>query len=151
MYLNPDCKLHNSLIPIETLTRLSSNDIASIVGTQCPGVNTEHATDYLWSFQTVPLQELRYSNEDGEEPDGGWEAAYIRHKINDDECVKNGSPEYAGRQEWLKTWCLDTRIYPLYIVAEGNSYRILDGYHRLAGAFYAGIEAVACFVGHPSR
>lgn len=147
MYLVSDCRLNGNIIAIETLPELSSDDITNIVGIQSPGAHTDNANDYIWSFQTIPLQDLRYSNEDGDEPDGGWLAAYNRHKLSDEENVKNGSPQYAGRQEWLRQWCQDTRLYPLFIVLEDNQYRILDGYHRLAGAFHGCIENVACFVG----
>jgi hypothetical protein len=32
---------------------------------------------------------------------------------------------------------------------EDGQYRVWDGYHRLAGAFWYGIEEVATFVGCP--
>lgn len=138
---------YGNLISVKELNSLTSDQISDIVGIQSPGDSLEYSNQYHWSFQIIPLDNLRYSNEDGEEPDGGWEEAYIRHKKSDDENVKNGSPEYAGRQEWLKKWAEDTRIYPLYFIKENDKYRILDGYHRLAGAFFEKVSNVACFVG----
>lgn len=149
MYLEKDCNLNGEFIKIDDLSVLTSKDISKIIGVQNPGANLEYSEKYDWSFHMIPIEQLRYSNEDGDEPDDGWESAYFRHKKNDDENVKNRSPEYAGRQEWLTEWAKDTRKYPLYIVQEDDRYRLLDGYHRLAGAFFEKITHVACFVGKP--
>jgi hypothetical protein len=108
----------------------------------------ESADDFVWRFATMDISELRHATEDGEDPEGGWEEAYARHALADAEAVKNGSPEYAGRAQWLKhVWGKDTRIHPLYVVHEEGSHRLLDGYRRLAGAFHFRINPVAVLIG----
>ena len=144
-----DCYLNGVPLAKDELASLSSEDIAAIVGFQMPGDALEDTSDYAWSFEMLPLDLLRFSNEDGEEPEGGWKAAYLRHQESDREAVANGSIEYEGRAEWLAEWSRDTSIYPLYIVTEDDGYRLLDGYHRLAGAFWHGVEEVAVFLGSP--
>lgn len=144
-----DCNLNGSVLECSSLSGLCSDDIEKIVGCQMPGDNLDDATDYDWKFCFIPLNDLKHANEYGEEPEGGWKAAYLRHKQSDQQAVDSGSPEYAGREQWLKHWCQDTRIYPIFVVKENDEYRILDGYHRLAGAFWFGIDKVACFVGCP--
>lgn len=144
-----DCNLNGVPLVKDELASLSSEDIAAVVSHQMPGNALEDASDYSWSFEVLPLDTLRFSNEDGEEPEGGWKAAYLRHQQSDREAVAAGSVEYEGREEWLAEWAKDTSIYPLYIVAEDNGYRVLDGYHRLAGAFWHGVEEVAVFLGSP--
>lgn len=142
-----DCSLDGSPIPLDRLALLSSVQIADIVSTQQPGDCQDHADDYDWSFHLIPIQDLRCCNEDGEEPEGGWKRAYQRHQESDRAAVSGGSPEYAGRQKWLRTWSFDTAIYPIFVVLEGGQYRLLDGYHRLAAAFWHDTAKVFAFVG----
>lgn len=145
----PDCNLDGESLRIDQLHELSSDNIARIVGVQAPGNDLDDADDYTWAFQIVKLNELRHCAEDGDEPDGGWKAAYLRHQESDRIAVLEGSPEYEGRAEWLEEWSGNTAIYPLFVVTEGNQYRILDGYHRLAAAFWHELQEVAVFVGSP--
>ncbi len=143
----PDCNLDGHTIPLSVIHHLSSEAIARIIGKQQPGNRLEDSNQYTWSFKEIPLEELRCSNEDGEEPSGGWKAAYLRHKKSDDLAIAQGSPEYAGREQWNKKWCENTAIYPLYVVVEEGQYRLLDGYHRLASAFWNELPTVYAFVG----
>jgi len=143
-----DCSLNGARIALVDWSKLSSDELAQVVGVQEPGGTAEHPQDYDWEFTTLATDELRLATEDGDEPEGGWREAYLRHTAADAEAVSLGSPEYAGREQWLRTWCEDTRIYPLYLVDEGG-YRLWDGYHRLAGAFYLGAERVAVVLGRP--
>ena len=144
-----DCGLDGLPIPLDQLAIISSVQIANIVSTQQPGNGQDHADDYDWSFQIISIQDLRCCNEDGEEPDGGWKRSYLRHQESDRAAVSSGSPEYAGRQDWLRTWSNNTAIYPIFVVMEDGQYRLLDGYHRLAAAFWHGIDKVSAFVGRP--
>lgn len=144
-----DCHLDGTPIPLDQLCLLDSKTLAKIVGQQQPGEHLECSSNYHWSFQCLALEKLRYSNDFGEEPDGGWKQAYLRHAQSDETAVKNGSPEYAGRQKWVQHWCQDTRIYPLYVVFEEGQYRLWDGHHRLASAFWHEIETVYVFLGVP--
>jgi len=144
-----DCNLDGEPLLTTQLHTLSSDEIVRVVGNQSPGGQDEDADDYSWSFQRIRLEDLRCCNEDGEEPEGGWKAAFARHLKSDAEAVAAGSPEYAGRAEWIEEWCKDTAMYPIFVVVEDGQYRIWDGYHRLAGAFWHGIEDVAAFVGAP--
>lgn len=145
----PDCTLDGSPIPIDSLASLTSAQIARIVGVQAPGGSNEDAAEYDWSFCCLDLESLRCCNEDGDEPDGGWKAAYLRHQENDALAVANGSPEYAGRQEWLAQWAGNTAIYPIFMIEDDDGYRLWDGYHRLAGAFWHDAPQVAVFLGRP--
>lgn len=151
MTTEADCHLNGVPIALASLPRLSSQEIAQIVGFQEPGGEVVDAQDYDWTTQTLRLADLEESNDDGEAPEGGWKAAYFRHQADDMQAVDEGSPEYAGRQTWLAHWCQDTRIYPLYVVREDDGYRLLDGYHRLAGAFFHDISGVFVFVGTPTQ
>ncbi|NTF17454.1 ParB N-terminal domain-containing protein [Agrobacterium rubi] len=40
-------------------------------------------------------------------------------------------------------------MYPLFVVLDDGQYRILDGYRRLAAAFWHEVKVVAVFVGSP--
>ena len=146
----PDCTLDSAVISITQLPHLSTDELARIVGTQEPGGYLLNARDYVWRFLMLPTRDLEHSNEDGEAPEGGWTAAHERHLAADQEAVENGSPEYDGRGEWLReVWCPNTAIYPLFVSLEEGEYRIWDGYRRLAGAFYYGVEQVAVILGTP--
>ena len=90
MYLEKDCNFNGKKIEVKNLSTLTSDEISKIVGVQNPGSNLEYSENYEWSFHMIPIEQLRYSNEDGDEPDNGWESAYFRHKKNDDENVKIG-------------------------------------------------------------
>lgn len=144
-----DCSLDGQPIPLERLPLLTSDEIARVVGFQQPGPVLNNAQHYTWSYQQIPLQELRESTYDGEEPDGGWKATYERHRKSDAEAIASGSPEYAGRQAWCETWASNSAIYPLYVVDEEGHYYLWDGHHRLASAFWHGVERVWAFVGVP--
>ena len=79
------------------------------------------------------------------------------HQLKSDElALASGSPEYAERDAWIcGVWLSDTRIYPLYIVKEWDGstvrmrLRLLDGHHRLAGAFHYRAQRVFARVGIP--
>lgn len=144
-----DCILDGRPLRIDQLPELSSDDIASVVGLQAPGNDVDNADDYTWAYQIVNLDDLRCCNEDGEEPDGGWKAAYLRHQESDRAAILAGSPEYEGRAKWLEEWVANTSMYPLFVVLDDGQYRILDGYHRLAAAFWHEVKDVAVFVGSP--
>lgn len=145
-----DCSLNGEAIPLSYLANLTSEQISVIVGDQEPGSATLRASDYQWEFKFIRTEELQYSNEDGDAPDGGWSAAHERHIAYDLMAVKNGSPEYMGRAEWLREeWGVDTSIYPLFVSLESGQYRVWDGYRRLAGAFYNKVREVAVFLGRP--
>ena len=139
----PDCALDGESIPLSRIPHLSSEEMARIVGTQCPGDMDEKGSDFDWTFEYVPLEDLRFSNQHGEEPEGGWVGAYHRHKASDEEA----GGAYLGRQEWLAEWAQNTETYPIYVERHEDGYRILDGHHRLAGAFFNRVPAVAAFVG----
>jgi hypothetical protein len=143
-----DCTLDGATIDVAHWEILFPEAMARIVGQQSPGGSLESADDFVWRFAMMDISHLRHATEDGEEPEGGWEKAHARHILADEEAVKNGSPEYAGRAQWLeRVWGEDTRIYPLYVVHEDGAYRLLDGYHRLAGAFHFPINPVAVLIG----
>lgn len=145
-----DCTLDGAVIPLTQLAALSSEALARVVGKQEPGNGILDARHYSWRFVLIPTSELEYSNEDGEAPGGGWASAHKRHLAADLEAVKSGSPEYAGRAEWLRdVWGANTSIYPLFMSLEDGQYRLWDGHRRLAGAFYYGVEAVAVVLGVP--
>lgn len=144
-----DCTLDGRPLRIDQLAKLSSDDIASVVGLQMPGNDVDDADDYTWTYRIIDLNDLRRCDEDGEEPDGGWKAAYLRHQESDRAAVLGGSPEYEGRAKWLEEWVESTPMYPLFVILEGGQYRILDGYHRLAAAFWHEAPNVAVFVGVP--
>lgn len=140
----PDCHLNGQPIAINNWTNMTSDQLAQVVGTQQPGESLEDAKDFAWETAWIPLGELLHATQDGEIPEGGWGAAYARHVESDRQAITNGSPEYAGRDEWIhRVWLPETRIYPLYVVRDWTPYpeqkprlRLLDGHRRLAGAFF---------------
>lgn len=123
---------------------MPSAQLAQVVGTQQPGEHLEKSDYFSWGTTWLRLDELLHATQDGDIPEGGWAAAYERHLEDDKQAVDNGSPEYAGRDAWLRcAWLPDSRIYPLYLVHEPAvgvldkpRLRLLDGHRRLAGAFY---------------
>lgn len=146
----PDCSLDGSSIALTDWPVLTHEQLSCIVGAQSPGGELEQARDYEWSFERISLERLRNCNEDGEEPEGGWDSAYLRNLTSDAEAVLGGSPEYAGRSAWLHdVWCKETAVYPLFVVRDGDGFRLWDGYRRLAGAFHHGLAEVAALVGTP--
>lgn len=138
-----DCALDGLTIHLDSVSALTSEEMARVVGIQCPGDMDESGADYDWEFRMVPTADLVRANQWGEEPDGGWKASYLRHKASDDEA----GGAYLGRQDWLKEWCRDSRIYPLFVEDHADGYRIIDGHHRLAGAFWNEAVEIAAFVG----
>jgi hypothetical protein len=146
-----DCTLDGAPIALARWPELTSAELARVVGLQCPGDALESAASYTWRLVQLPLAALERVNEDGEAPEGGWIAAYQRHCASDARAVADGSPQYAGRSDWLKNeWAQDTRIYPLFLVEEEEGLRLWDGYHRLAGAFFLALPAVWAVVGTPT-
>jgi hypothetical protein len=146
----PDCNLHGDPIRLDSLHDLTSDQISEIVGVQDPsGDHLEQPGEYKLGFERIFLRDLRQCNEDGEEPEGGWKAAYLANEKSDRRAIEQGSPEYAGRQEWLREWADNTAIYPIYVVFENGSYRLWDGYRRVAGAFWHDLNEVSAFVGYP--
>lgn len=152
----PDCHLHGAPIALIAWPTLSSEDLAVIVGDQQPDDALEKSEYCQWEARWVDLTELLGATQDGDAPDGGWSAAYLHHLVSDLHAVKGGSPEYAGRDAWIRdTWLADTRIYPLYLVYEWDEdhqmprLRLLDGHRRLAGAFHYKATQVFSLVGTP--
>lgn len=124
-----------------------------MVGRQQPAGDLEDARDYTWRFEFLPLEALRCATQDGEPPEGGWEDAHQRHLQADAQAVADGSPEYAGRAEWLRdVWGPCTQIYPIFVVQEDleeGAFRLWDGHRRVAGAFQMKLARVAVLVGRP--
>lgn len=146
----PDCQYAGQQIPYSLWFQLDSAQLASVVGTQAPLGPAESAENYDWSLQSVPTRDLLLAAHEGEVPEGGWQAAYLRQLEADRTAVQSGSPEYAGRDEWLRrVWVWDTLTYPLYLVKEPLGHRLWDGHHRLAAAFYYGALQVYALVGTP--
>lgn len=148
-----DCNLDTKPITLAAWSALSSDELARVVGVQTPSVTLEYAQDYTWQFMWLPTEDIRCANDDGEEPEGGWHNAYLMHIENDRLAIANGSPEYAGRDDWLRThWGNNTAIYPLYVVIDTDvqgqgQYRLWDGHRRLASAFFYGLNEVAILLG----
>lgn len=145
----PDCSLDGRPIPLDRLPLLTSDEISRVVGQQQPGSVLEDARHYRWSYQKLFLEELRESTCDGDEPEGGWKAMYVRQKQSDEAAVRSGSPEYAGRQQWCEKWASASGMYPLFVVKEDDRYYLWDGHHRLASAFWHEVPYVWAFVGIP--
>ena len=152
----PDCHLDGVLIELDHWAIFDSNELGAIVGIQQPSNDLEQSENFTWLASWVPIDDLLHASEDSDIPDGGWSAAYARYLESDQLAVSNNSPKYAGRDAWIRdVWLLDTRIYPLYAVNEWDSdakafrLRLLDGYHRTAGAFYYGAKRVFVLVGQP--
>lgn len=149
---DPDCTLNGKRLALDRLPSLSSPEICQMVKHHSPNDLTSPAKAFDWAFAMLPLTVLRYSLDTGDEPAGGWKAAYLRHQANDEQAVRDGSPEYAGRQAWCAHWVRNTALYPLVAVEEEGEYWLWDGHHRLASAFWHDAEEVAVFVGRrPSR
>lgn len=155
----PDCTLDGERIALDAWPKLSSSDLARVVGRQSPGSALEDAQNWTWAFVELPLDALREATEDLEEPQEGWSATYSRYLANDARAVAEGSPAYAGRDAWIReVWGICPAIQPLFVVIElacrnegrlNDGYRLLDGYHRLAGAFHHGLDRVAVLLGTP--
>lgn len=144
---NIDCLLDGKQFPITQLKLFTSDQLASIVGVQHPNDYLEEAKDYQWSFKYLPMESLRFATEYGEEPESGWENLYLCF-LAEDEAAAQSSKAYLGRDNWLKNqWIACTDTYPLFVVMEEGNYRVWDGHHRLAGAFYYDIEKVAVILG----
>lgn len=143
----PDCHLNGRPVLLKDWASLSSDQLATIVGCQNPGDSIIYAHDYTWTVQRLLVADLQHSTWDGEIPTGGWAAAYTRHCRSDEEAIRNGSPEYHGRPQWLETWVQQSDIYPLYVIVDEDGYRLLDGHHRLAGAFWHQVTHVWALVG----
>jgi hypothetical protein len=142
-----DCTLDGASFDVSRWPTLSSDELARVVGIQIHEGAAGTAGDYRWELRLVPLTELQNSALDGE-PDAGWSAAYLRQLEADREAVASGSPEYAGRDIWIRdTWLPNTACYPLFAVVEDAGLLLWDGHHRLAGAFHYGQTAVWTLVG----
>lgn len=152
-----DCHLDGAPLRLDAWPTLSSEELARIVGLQQPSDALEDPSYFAWEARMVPITELMHATQDGDVPEGGWSGAYLRHWEADREAVANGSPEYAGRDAWIReVWLPDTRIYPLYVVKEWDEdpaqsarLRLLDGHRRLAGAFHYRARNVFALVGTP--
>ena len=144
----PDCSLRGRPIKVADWRTMTSETIAEIVGSQAPAGPAEYPDEYEWRFVMMPLEDLRCSDQEYMEPEGGWAETYRKHCRWDALAVAEGSPEYAGRQEWFRDhWTKNTAIYPLFVVLEEDGYRVWDGHHRLAAAFFHGIPEVAVLLG----
>ena len=151
-----DCHLDGVPIGLDQWSLLHSNELGRIVGIQQPGEEPEESARCEWQAIWVTISDLLHASEDGDIPDKGWSAAYARYLKSDQQAVSHNSPQYAGRDAWIRdVWLPDTRIYPLYAVNEWSSdtnsfrLRLLDGYHRTAGAFHYGAKKVFALIGHP--
>lgn len=144
---NPDCRLNGQPFDIARLPFLSSTELGNIVGKQHPSGFIESFEGVSWQFTYLPTESLKTATEYGEEPDDGWEQLYQKFIREDLENAKY-SPEYLGRDNWIKNvWTQNTQTYPLFVIQEEQEYRILDGHHRLAGAFFYKIPQVAVILG----
>ena len=148
---SPDCNLDGQPIELKHWARLNTDQLARIVGEQQPAEAIECSKQYDWSLQLLRTEQLREATLDGE-PEGGWTAVYARMLKSDQEAVLGGSPEYAGRDPWIRDhWSKNTEIYPLFIVQETEGYRLWDGHRRLAGAFHYALPEIWCLVGVPLK
>ena len=152
----PDCHFDGASIAFNAWKTFSPHELAKIVGDQQPGDTLEKSEFFHWEARWVDLHELLHATQDGDVPDGGWSQTYLRYLLSDQQAVSAGSPAYAGRAAWIKNeWLADSRIYPLYVVydwddeAEKRRLRLLDGHHRLAGAFHYSARQVFALVGSP--
>lgn len=145
-----DCTHQGSPIDTADWPKFTSEALAAIVGQQQPGEALEDASGYTWAFEILPTSALVRATQHGEEPAGGWPAAYQRLLAQDGTAVAAGSTEYGGRDDWIRNaWTHETSIYPLFLVKEGGEYRLWDGHRRLAGAFFYGLDRVCALVGTP--
>lgn len=68
--------------------------------------------------------------------------------LKEDEKAAQYTPKCAGRDKWIKEqWIQCSAIYPLFVILEDNSYRLLNDYHVLAGAFFYEIKKVSIILG----
>lgn len=144
---NTDCLLDGKTFNVQNFKKLNSLQLASIIGQQSPNGYIEDLTNYKWKFTYINIEDLRCATEYGEEPKEGWKNVYLQF-LNDDEKAAKHTPECAGRDKWIQEeWieCSDT--YPLFVILEDGNYRLLDGHHRLAGAFYYDVKKVAVILG----
>jgi hypothetical protein len=147
MLTEQDCHLNGKSFSVTQWCKFDSTTLGQIVGVQEPGHYPERLDNLHWTFQYIEIEKLKYANQDYEEPEGGWSSAYLR-MLESDRQAAVCSPEYLGRDTWIKEkWIQNTQIYPLFVVLEEDGYRILDGHHRLAGAFYYHLEKVAIVLG----
>jgi hypothetical protein len=143
IFSNPDCLFENKIFDTQRLSTFSSEQLASIVGQQHPNGYIEDLSKGVFSFLYIPTQDLKFATEYNEEPQGGWAKLYEKF-LKEDEIASKYSPEYLGRDEWIRNhWLICTATYPLFIIKENNVYRVLDGTHRLSGAFYYELPQVA--------
>lgn len=150
MITNSDCLFQKKPFDIQQFQFFNSEELGSIVGQQSPNGYDENLKNVTWSYQFIDTINLQYATEYNEEPEGGWKQLYLKF-LKEDEAAAQFSPEYLGRDDWIKNqWCQCTEIYPLYILKEDNQLRILDGHHRLAGAFYYEIPQIAIILGVPN-
>ena len=138
LYTEPDCTLRGKRLCVTSWKMLSSQELGEVVGVQTVLGQAIVPHAWSWSFQMLSLDLLAEAAEDGAEPDGGWAGFYARVCVHD-----------RRRDAWLRQWARDTRVYPLYVAMEGGQLYLLDGHHRLAGAFYYGLGDVAALVGVP--
>lgn len=147
MNTNPDCCYLNKTFDIKEFKTFSSEQLSIIVGKQSPNEYAEDLSNYRWSFKYIDTEKLKYATEYYEEPEGGWSNVYIKF-LEEDAKAAIHTPECAGRDDWIKNeWTVCTDTYPLFVIVEGNDYRLLDGHHRLAGAFYYKLKKVAVILG----
>lgn len=150
IFTNSDCLFQKNVFEIKNWKKFNSEELASIVGDQHPNGYMEDLTDFKWKFLSLNIKALKCATEYNEEPEGGWNKLYLQF-LKDDESAAKTSPEYAGRDNWLKNeWLPCTETYPLFVIKEDGNYRVLDGHHRLAGAFYYKLESVAVVLGQQS-
>jgi hypothetical protein len=146
-YTNSDCLYKNKTFDIKKWNTFNSKELASIVGDQHPNGYLEDLAHFDWKFLHLDIQDLKLSTEYNEEPEGGWKKLYLRF-LKEDDTAAETSPEYAGRDKWLKNeWLLCTETYPLFVIKEDGNYRVLDGHHRLAGAFYYKLKSLSVVLG----
>lgn len=147
---NSDCLFNKQTFDINLFKNFTSEQLSSIVGKQSPNGYQENISYFVWKFLYVDTEDLKFSTEYYEEPEGGWKKTYLQF-IKDDEKAAKHSPEYLGRDNWIKNeWIKCTDTYPLFVIFEDNHFRLLDGHHRLAGAFYYDLKKVAVILGKPS-
>lgn len=145
---NSDCLFNGNPINVNDLKKLNSDQLSTIVGQQSPNGYLEDLSNFKWKFTYINIEKLRFATEYGEEPKEGWKNLYLKF-LNDDEKAAKHTPEYAGRDLWIKEqWTKCTDTYPLFVILENNNYRLLDGHHRLAGAFYYQLKKVAIILGN---
>jgi hypothetical protein len=118
-----------------------------MVGKQQPTDALECASGYAWKLVEMSTADLMSSKEEDELSKEEWMAMYRRQLESDQQAIENGSPEYAGRDAWIRQWILMSETYPLFVVAEQQGYRLWDGHHRLAGAFFHGAPKVWVLLG----